>query len=87
MSKYRPSNGTEGEWFISEWCGNCQRDEHQDCPIVAATFCYEVDDPQYPAEWIEDDNGPQCTAFIEAGQPLPTPRCASTSDMFEGESP
>ena len=22
--KYRPSNGTEGEWFMEEWCGRCQ---------------------------------------------------------------
>ena len=22
-------------------------------------------------EWIEDDSGPRCTAFIEAGQPVP----------------
>lgn len=71
---YRPSNGAEGADFISAWCGHCRRDaDYQDgagdgCPIVAATFALDVDDVEYPAEWICDDvptfdTNPRCTAF------------------------
>lgn len=68
---YRPSNGTEGECFMGQWCSNCERDKYQDCPIVANTFVYRVDDPKYPKEWIYGDNGPECTAFVELGKPAP----------------
>lgn len=82
IEKYRPSNGTEGEWFIGEWCCKCQCDENEDCRIVAATFIYDVDAPEYPAEWVEDESGPRCTEFVPLGEPLPTPRCTETQDMF-----
>lgn len=33
------------------------------CDIQARTFMHQVKDPEYPIEWIEDANGPRCTAF------------------------
>ena len=82
--KFRPSNGTEGELFIDSWCFECQRDTNQDCPIVAATFAFDVTDPEYPSEWQYGPDGqPRCTAFIPIGDPLPTPRCERTEDMFD----
>lgn len=60
MDKYRPSNATEGDGFISHWCGSCQRTGV--CPIVMATMELDVDDEDYPAEWVRGDNGPCCTA-------------------------
>lgn len=85
---FRPSNGTEGHGFIGEWCCNCERDRDGDCKIVAATFAYDVDDPEYPKEWVEDERGPRCTAFVQFGDPLPTPRCRETLDLFgEGDAP
>lgn len=82
---YRPSNGTEGEGFISAWCCNCERDRHEDCTILAATFAYDVEDAEYPREWCFDRQGrPQCTAFVPEGQALPPPRCPDTLDMFGG---
>lgn len=59
---YRPSNGTEGEMFMEEFCFHCARDakfrETQDgedgCPILADTYVYEKDDPKYPKEWVYD---------------------------------
>lgn len=70
--KYRPSNGEEGELFMSRHCLTCLKDkdyrEHDgdSCPIVAATFCHDVDDPLYPAEWIYGNDGqPTCTAYEE----------------------
>jgi len=84
LKPYRPSNGTEGEIFDDEWCANCERDRlfredpdrHDGCPIVAAALAYDVDDPEYPAEWVEVPtiapdglmvNCGKCTAFVPIG--------------------
>lgn len=92
---YRPSNGTEGECFFEAWCRFCARDkamsegknydecdDNEVCQIIADTFAYDVDDPKYPKEWIVKSDGPTCTAFIQAGQPIPL-RDELTIDMFE----
>ncbi len=87
---YRPSCGSEGADFIDHWRGHCERDrafqENPDaadgCPIVAATFRFEVDHPDYPKEWIEDEKGPRCTAFTT--DPSKPVRCDKTADMFAG---
>lgn len=56
--KYRPSNGTEGMIFQSQFCDRCKRDaEFQKtqvggCGILARTLGYGIDDPEYPEEWI-----------------------------------
>lgn len=82
MSKaYRPSNGFEGDLFMSDWCAKCQRDRaHREddmadgCSIITSTMAYAIDAPEYPVEWQQDDAGrPSCTAFdaVDAGiQPL-----------------
>ncbi len=73
---YRPSNGTEGEYFMEEFCYRCGRDAafrlseaaEDSCPIVAATFRLKIDDPDYPREWIREDDGScRCTAFTFDG--------------------
>jgi hypothetical protein len=39
------------------------------CEILLASGCFQIDDPNYPPEWIEDDvewptpSNPRCTAF------------------------
>lgn len=66
MSKpYRPSNGTEGMDFMEQFCVRCKKDEDERCPILGRTMAYQVDEPEYPVEWIRDDDGrnPRCTAF------------------------
>jgi hypothetical protein len=65
--KYRPSNGTEGDIFMSMWCGNCiAADEMGMCEIVDGTMGFDVDDPGYPKEWQYDVDGqPICAAFRE----------------------
>lgn len=71
---YRPSNGSEGMAFTDHWCGRCERDrafredEGDSCPIVAATMAFDVDDPEYPREWVYGARGPCCTAFVAEGQ-------------------
>lgn len=73
---YRPSNGHEGRQFDNRFCDRCKRDDayrtalvHSSmpsadgCEILAATMAFDESDPSYPKEWIEDANGPRCTAF------------------------
>lgn len=70
--KYIPSNGTEGEGFMSAFCYQCiherwihRQDEDREedkCDILSRAFLYNVDDPEYPEEWTYDENGkPTCT--------------------------
>ena len=88
--KYRPSNGTEGDTFIAEWCDKCEHERaHREnphavdgCAILTATMLYDVDEAQYPIEWIVDATGPRCTAFVPDGEQIPLPRCTRTIDMF-----
>lgn len=87
-TKFRPSNGTEGEAFIGAWCDRCARDQEQSCPILAATLALEVTHQSYPVEWILDANGqPQCTAFVHDGEAEPRQRCEHTDDMFKDLTP
>lgn len=89
--QWEPSNGTEGELFMNAWCCNCARDramregcdfddcdDDEKCEIIGASFRGEA------VEWQYDKHGqPCCTAFVPAGEAIPEPRCALTTDMFE----
>lgn len=92
---YRPSNGTEGCWFDDRWCSRCARDaawradeSAEPCDILSRTFICDIGDPDYPAEWIEDDvawnqdSNPRCTAFLEEGADLEL--IAARSDPRQG---
>ena len=88
--QWEPSNGTEGDSFLSHWCGNCARDkamregvdidecdDNEKCEIIAASFRGEA------VEWRELEDGKcVCIAFVEAGTIAPTTRCEHTTDMF-----
>jgi hypothetical protein len=66
IEKYRPSNGTEGLYFMAQWCDKCTKDNYPGeplCPIIADTFSLKVSDPRYPDEWRYDEGKPVCTAF------------------------
>lgn len=81
---------------MREWCCNCARDksmregadfnecdDDELCPIIADTFCYDVDHEKYPKEWTYDKDGnPCCTAYVSAGDQIPPPRDELTIDMF-----
>lgn len=82
---YRPSSGTEGEVFMSEWCANCSManfdEEGEACMINVRTMVLDINDPDYPPEWNFTNGGvPQCTAFTTSGEV--EPRCDQTVDMF-----
>lgn len=71
---YRPANGTEGAVFMSWFCDHCERDRAfrdgtgDSCPIVAATMVFDIDDPNYPPEWREGEDGTFCTAFEDVAR-------------------
>lgn len=68
---YRPSNGTEGEIFQQQWCANCRHGrlgEAGPCDILLQSMTFDLGEPQYPAELVQDDapfpnSNPRCTAF------------------------
>lgn len=62
---YRPPNGTEGMMFTGRWCDNCRRDINMNCPIVADTMVFDIDDPEYPTEWRYCLDVPVCIKFID----------------------
>jgi len=68
---YRPSNSSEGDIFYNAWCMNCRHEDHDrhPCEIFSATLVLDAGHPNYPKEWVEDENGPRCTKF-ERGAPL-----------------
>jgi hypothetical protein len=74
---YRPSNGTEGMMFMAEFCERCERerlwrkdqDKYDGCQIAANSLVFNIGEDGYPAEWIEDDEGPRCTAFEPERKP------------------
>ena len=73
---------------MADWCCKCQRnkamregmdvdecDDNERCDIIAASFRGPV------KEWITDDSGPRCTAFVEAGNAVPEVD-TMTGDLF-----
>lgn len=79
---YRPSNGTEGDMFMAQWCENCALSGYDGdgCMIQLRSLAHDIDEPEYPVEWIKTDEGPKCTAFT--GDQPQEPRCEKTVDMF-----
>ena len=76
MSKYRPSNGSEGMWFMGLFCDRCAHNDYQDdgsgksCEIFCNTMVYDVEDTEYPEEWQETHGSmPTCTKFEKEATP------------------
>ena len=72
MAKYRPSNGTEGEFFMERYCYHCKRDVDPAgfCEILARSMAFGVDEPDYPSELVrnEDGIGGTCIEFEAAAE-------------------
>lgn len=71
---YRPTSGSEGLSFTGKFCDHCKReakyretDDGDDaCPIQTAAMSFESFEPEYPKEWVQDDDAgsnARCTAF------------------------
>ena len=94
---YCPSNGTEGDAFMSKWCGECKHlgdvgwedavellcQDKEPCPILGASFNHRPGQKGYPREWCYNDAGvPICTAFEYKYSPDRPYRCTETVDLF-----
>lgn len=66
---YRPSNGTEGDMFFCKYCELCTKNkDHEGCKIQLMTMAFDIDEPDYPKQWVHDKDGyAVCTAFQYAG--------------------
>lgn len=87
---WRPSNGTGGDIFYDEWCANCERErypESKPCTILARAFAFGLDESGYPKEWVCDDDGPRCTAFVKRGNVPPSTGRARIRDKRQVEIP
>ena len=72
LKKYRPSNGTEGDCFMSRFCYHCLheqylitgKDEDKKCNILSSSMIYGIDEDGYPSEWTYDREGkPTCLNY------------------------
>lgn len=72
--KYRPSNGSEGDWFCDKFCRNCINGKYEHtmdiddnpCEILTASFLFDIYEKEYPKEWVYDsESKPSCTAFVK----------------------
>lgn len=71
--KFRPSNGTQGDAFMDDWCGCCDR--YRECDIAARALMHDVDHPEYPVEWTYNENGEACCTGYECHSTKAT-RCS-----------
>ena len=53
---YLPSNGTEGEMFMAQYCYKCYKESG--CTILTKSMC-----GIQPKQWIYQDDKPTCTSF------------------------
>ena len=64
---YFPSNGTDGDYFMNEWCVNCRKDTmlrggQTYCSILTGSM---VSDSHRVKQWIYKNGVPTCTSFID----------------------
>ncbi len=74
MRQYRPSNGTEGEIFMGQWCSRCIKESG--CSIILGVLC-----GKHQKQWVMGDDGPLCTSFLDHREQR-SYRCKKTSDLF-----
>ena len=73
---YMPSNGTEGEMFMDQWCHGCIK--FKSCTILTNSFA-----GQQSKAWRFDDSGdPECTSFQDQRASKKAYRCRQTQDLF-----
>lgn len=67
--KYQPSNGSEQDMFLDNFCWRCihcnpDPSGKKQCEILGMAMAYSVTDEEYPEEWTYDeDDDPTCTKW------------------------
>lgn len=93
---YRPSNGTEGCWFESQFCDRCAKEnvsKEQFCHIHNRAILYDLTEQggangvevRFPTEWVEIDGKPQCTAFVLRTSPEEEEQIPETIPVAPGQ--
>ena len=68
---FQPSCRREAYRFMDSFCNHCTR-ERWPCAILHRAMTLDSTDPDYPAEWIVDEEaGPVCTAYTTPGASHP----------------
>jgi hypothetical protein len=63
---YRPSNGTEAEYFMEKFCYQCKHNVNDDCETLTFAFVYDKKDPEYPTEWhYNTQDKAICSKFLQ----------------------
>jgi hypothetical protein len=84
---YRPSNGSEGDWFMAGHCRRCKKDRNGDCLIIAKAMGFDITEAEYPREWTFKDGDPTCTAFDDVDQPLTNEERAAQMPLLHEPPP
>lgn len=67
---YRPSNGSEGDWFESQFCERCEKDrafwQDGNCDPDKVCMIHNLSYVRQVPQWIYVDGEPVCTEFEEA---------------------
>ena len=88
---YRPSNGTEADLFMDEFCSKCAKNPisinaKKQCNILGRMMSLSTDDKNYPAQLIIINDKPVCTAFKDRKQKniqrLHRPKKTYGKDLF-----
>ena len=68
---YRPGSGTEGMIFMDKFCHRCIHDGdfNNPCQIILKTMIFDLDDKEYPKEWVLENNQPKCIKFEKIQKP------------------
>ena len=74
MKSYRPSNGTEGDLFMAQWCNRCTKER-------GCTILFGAMGGKSPKQWVDGEEGPSCTSFQDH-RPEKAYRCRKTADLF-----
>jgi len=65
--RYRPSNGTDLDCFVGEWCEQCrhyQGNGAEPCDVLGRVLFHNIGEPEYPREWAYTERKERvCTAF------------------------
>lgn len=68
---YRPSNGTEGSWFESQFCDRCALEDaaaEKWCDIHGSAEAFYTWEDGFPRDyWVYFNGKPTCLAFRERG--------------------
>ena len=92
FAPYRPSNGTEGMYFMAEYCDRCVHDAkyqrtmdgEDGCEIILYTMAFVKAEEEYPRHaWVYMNGKPTCLFFREGGEDDLEPKTPVDPDQLD----